>query len=133
MQKRRRLSRKCKHPRLDKLTEGAKRELESYMADLEIRIIHEAEEYMLRANRAEVSEGDIQKAKRIVRLTPTSGRKWFMRICTILMFAIMLSHFVAFSELPSIQPPLLFRLYFPTIAMLIWMGLLTFFYKEDLL
>jgi len=133
MKNRRRLSNKSKPLNSDKLTEGSKRELERYKTDLENRIVHKAEEYMLKENRTEISEGDIQKAKKVVRLMPTSGRKWIMRICTILMFTVLLSHFVAFSELPSTSPQLLFRLYFPTITMLIWMGLLTFFYKEDLL
>lgn len=117
----------------DQLTEGAKRELKSFRSDIENRIVHEAEEYMLRENRTEISEADIQNAEKVVRLTPTKGRKWVMRMCMVLVVGLLLSHFVAFSELSNISLPLLFRLYFPTVTVLIWIGLFTFFYKEDLL
>jgi hypothetical protein len=116
-----------------RFTEGAKRKLRSSIDSFEKRTVHEAEDHMLRENRTEITESDIQKAERIVRLTPTSGRKWVMRICTILVLALLLSHFVVFSELPSMPFTLLFRLYLPTIVMLVWICLLMYFYKEDLL
>jgi len=125
--------RKASTKRPVRLTEGAERKLKSYIVDLEKRIVHEAEDHMLRENRTEIAESDMQKAERIVRVTPTSGRKWVMRICTILVLTVLLSHFVVFSELPSIPFTLLFRLYFPTIVMLLWACLLMYFYKDDLL
>lgn len=133
MKGKRRLPNKSKLTDSGRLTEGAKRALESVRMDFENRIVHKAEENMLSENRTEISEGDIQKAVKTVRLATNSGRNWVMRTGTLLGFAVLLSHFVAFSELPNISPTLLFRLYFPTVVMLLWMCLFAFYYKDDFL
>jgi len=115
------------------ITERAQRLLENIKDEFTYKIIHEAEKYTLKENRGEISEGDMQKAKKIFRAIPvsTSKRKWTVRVAITVFLVFLLLHFEAFAELPNISSSLQIRLYLPTIALLVWLLLFSYFFRED--
>lgn len=132
MRKRKTDSGKNKRMKLTELTEGAKRELENARNNYEKQILHEAEGCALREDRTEISEHDIQKARKAAYVAPTSGRKWTMRIVIAVVFTTLLSHFAALSQLPNLPFPLLVLLYCQTAVVLALTLLFTYFYRDDL-
>jgi len=115
------------------LTERARRLLENIKDEFTYKIIHEAEKHTLKENRGEISEADMQEAKRIFRAIPesTSKRKWTVRVAIAVFLAFLLLHFEAFSELSNIPLSLQIRLYLPTIALFAWLLLFSYFFRED--
>ena len=117
-----------RRPRLD---QDASSRLEAFKEMVGFRLIHEAEKHVLKDNRREITESDIQKAEKIIPRISTDKRKWTVKIAMGVIIVLLFMHFQAFSELRDVPQFLQVRLYLPTIAMLVWLILFSYFFQED--
>jgi hypothetical protein len=121
-----------------RLTERAKEALKKYNGRYSNTVLNLAEKRVLESNRTEIDEPDILDAqKNFPSRVPATSRKWCIRISTTSVFMLLVAQVAAFYQLfqsinfQNLALVIQVWLILPNIAVLLFMVIFTWIFKED--